>query len=170
MPKYLAQASTAGVAVNDKPTSEVIEAVGQVMANGGVVNGIAFDSHFGFSLATELNPLTGTELNPGMGFGGNLQSFRGINVASGSTVSGRPEIADSGIRAIVGDFSQVRWGFQRRIPLEVIRYGNPDNVFDEGVARDLSGHNEVVLRAEAVLYIAIGDLSRFSLVEDEPES
>ena len=171
MPKYLAQASTVGVSVAGKPTSEVIEAVGQVMANGGVVNGIAFDSHFGFSLATEINPITGTELNPGMGFGGNLQSFRGISVASGSTVSGRPEISDSGIRAIVGDFSQVRWGFQRRIPLELIRYGNPDNVFDnEGKARDLSGHNEVLLRAEAVLYIAVGDLSRFSLVEDEPES
>lgn len=170
MPNCLAMASTAGVVTANKPTSEVITAVGQVMANGGVVNGIAFDSHFGFSLATEINPKTGTELNPGMGFGGDLQSFRGIRVASGSTVSGRPEISDSGIRAIVGDFSQVRWGFQRRIPLELIRYGNPDNVFDgTGKARDLAGHNEVLLRAEAVLYIAIGDLSRFSLVTGTPQ-
>lgn len=172
MPKYLAQATNV-VTVADAPTAEVIEAVGLVMANGGIANGIAFDSHFGFSLATQINPVTGTELNPGMGFGGNLSSFRGINVATGSTVSGRPEIEDSGIRAIVGDFSQVRWGFQRRIPLTLHTAGNPDNVFDEdGKARDLAGHNEVLLRAEAVIYIAVGDLARFSLakeaVEEEP--
>lgn len=170
MPKYLAQA-TNSAAVTDAPTADLIEAVGAVMANGGIVNGVAFDTHFGFSLATQINPVTGTELNPGMGFGGNISSWRGINVATGSTVSGRPEIADSGVRAIAGDFSQVRWGFQRRIPLELIRYGNPDNLYNEDdTARDLAGHNEVLLRAEAVLYIAIGDLSRFALLTEDVES
>ena len=165
MPKYLSQ-TTNKVITAGTPTSELIEAVGMVMANGGVANGIAFDSHFGFSLATEINPVTGTELNPGMGFGGDVQRFRGINTAAGSTVSGRPEVADTGLRAIVGDYGQVRWGFQRQIPLEMIKYGNPDNVFDvDGKARDLAGHNEVLLRAEAVLYVAIGDLSRFALVD-----
>ena len=170
MPKYLAQATNV-VTAADKPTSEVIEAVGLVMANGGVPNGIAFDSGFGFGLATEINPVTGAELNPGMGFGGDLSSFKGIRTATGSTVSGRPEIDDSGIRAIVGDYSQVRWGFQRRIPLALHTAGNPDNVFDEsGKARDLAGHNEVLLRAEAVIYIAVGNLARFSLVQGSPES
>lgn len=170
MPKYLSQTANV-VSEAGKPTSELIEAVGLVMGNGGVANGIAFDSYFGFSLATEINPLTGTELNPGMGFGGTVNGFRGINVATGSTVSGRPELDDTGIRAIVGDFSQVRWGFQRRIPLALHTAGNPDNVFDEsGKARDLAGHNEVLLRAEAVLYIAVGNLDRFALVEGDPES
>lgn len=166
MPKYLAQATNV-VEHADKPTAELIQAVGLVMAGGGEANGIALDSGFGFSLGTEINPVTGTELNPGMGFGTDVASFRGIRSATGSTVSGRPEIADSTIRAIVGDYSQVRWGFQRQIPLSLHTAGNPDNVFDEdGKARDLAGHNEVLLRAEAVVYIAVGNLNRFALVKD----
>lgn len=166
MPKYLAQATNV-VEHDDKPTAELIQAIGLVMAGGGEANGIAFDSGFGFSLATEINPVTNTELNPGMGFGTDVSSFRGIRSATGSTVSGRPEIADSKIRSIVGDYSQVRWGFQRQIPLTLHTAGNPDNVFDaEGRARDLAGHNEVLLRAEAVVYIAVGNLARFALVKD----
>lgn len=166
MPKYLAQATNT-VEHDDKPTAELISAVGAVMSGGGEPSGIALDSGFGFSLATEINPVTNTELNPGMGFGSDVQSFRNIQTATGSTVSGRPEIADSTIRAIVGDYSQVRWGFQRNIPVTLHTAGNPDNVFnEEGHARDLAGHNEVLLRAEAVVYIAVGNLDRFALVKD----
>ena len=65
------------------------------------------------------------------------------------------------IRAIVGDYTQVRWGFQRNIPLEMLTAGDPDNT-----GRDLAGHNEVLLRSEVVIYMAIGDLSKFAKVVD----
>ena len=166
MPKYLSQATNT-VEVNGKPTAEMVQAVGLVLKGGGAPNGIALDGGFGFDLATEINPATNTELNPSMGFGQDIASFKGIATAAGSTVSGVPEIADSKIRAIVGDWSQVRWGFQRQIPMELLRYGNPDNVYGEdGKPRDLAGHNEVMLRVEAVLYIAVGNLNRFALVKD----
>lgn len=156
MPKYLAQVTNT-VEVAGKPTDEVIAAIGATKA---AANGIALDPMFGFSLATDVNPL-GALRNPNLGFGQEITSLLGMAAASGTTVSGVPEIADSKIRAIVGDYSQIRWGFQRQIPLELIKYGDPDNT-----GRDLAGHNEVLLRAEAVLYIAIGDLSKFALVKD----
>lgn len=155
--KYLAQTAKSVVA-GDAPTAELIEAVGLV---GGNASGVAFNPDFLFSMATQINPVTGTELNPGMGFGTDLGGWRGLAAAKSTTVSGMPELGtDSGIKAIVGDWSQVRWGFQRNFPLELIKYGDPDNTF-----RDLKGHNEVFLRAEAVIYVAIGDLGKFSLVK-----
>ena len=155
MPKFLAQtANTVNAA--GKNTDELIAAIGATKATA---NGVALDSMFGFGLATEQNQL-GAPRNPGLGFGQDVSSVLGLNAAIGSTVAGTPEIKDTGIKAIVGDFSQVRWGFQRQIPLELIRFGDPDNT-----NRDLAGHNEVLLRAEAVLYIAIGDLSKFAVVK-----
>lgn len=155
MPKYLAQTSNV-VEAAGKNTDELIAAIGATKATA---NGVALDGMFGFGLATETNQL-GALRNPGLGFGQNVTNVLGLNAAIGTTVSGTPEIADSNIRAIVGDFSQVRWGFQRTIPLELIRFGDPDNA-----GRDLAGHNEVLLRAEAVLYVAIGDLNKFAIVK-----
>lgn len=166
MPKYLAQATNT-VEMEGKPTAETVQAIGLVLKGGGAPNGIALDSGFGFDLATEINPATNTELNPSLGFGQDIASFRGLRTVSGTTVAGTPEATDSKIRAIVGDWSQIRWGFQRQIPMELIKYGNPDNIYDEsGKPRDLAGHNEVLLRVEAVLYVAVGNLNRFALIKD----
>jgi hypothetical protein len=30
------------------------------------------------------------------------------------------------VKAIVGDFTAIRWGVQRQVPVEVIRFGDPD--------------------------------------------
>ena len=65
--------------------------------------------------------------------------------AVGNTVSGRPEAADTGVRAIVGDFtSGIRWGVQRNLPLELITYGDPDG---QG---DLKRKNQIAIRLEIV--------------------
>jgi hypothetical protein len=68
----------------------------------------------------------------------------------------------SGVKAIVGDFSRVHWGFQRNFPIELIEYGDPDQT-----GRDLKGHNEVMVRAEAVLYVAIESLDSFAVVKEK---
>lgn len=168
--KYLSQA-TKVVEAAGAPTNELNAAVGLIASTGTAMpNGIAFDAAYNYSLATEVWPegtaLAGQERYPSLGFGA-VENWRGLRGASSSTVSGRPEIADTTIRAIVGDYTQVRWGYQRNIPLEMIEYGNPDNIIEaDGSPRDLKGYNEVALRAEVVIYVAIGDLAKFALVKD----
>jgi len=156
-PKYLSQ-TTKTVVADGAPTAEVIQAVGLLNGNA---TGVALDGAFIFATPTEINKVTGTELNPGMGFGNEITNWKGLNAAKSTTVSGLPELATaSNIKAIVGDYSQVRWGFQRQIGMELVEYGDPDNT-----GRDLKGHNEVFLRSEAVVYVAIGDLTKFALVK-----
>ena len=172
--KWLTQATNV-VDAAGSPTDELNEAVGKIASAGTAMpNGIAFDAAYNYSLATEVWPagtaLAGQERYPSLGFGA-VENWRGLKGASSSTVSGRPEIADSGVRAIVGDWNEVKWGFQRNIPLEMIEYGNPDNVFNQDdTPRDLKGFNEVALRSEVVIYVAIGDLNKFALVEEDLES
>lgn len=168
--KYLSQA-TKVVEAAGAPTNELNQAVGLIASGGTAMpNGIAFDAAYNYALATEVWPegtaLAGQERYPSLGFGA-VENWRGLRAASSSTVSGRPELADTTIRAIVGDYTQVRWGYQRNIPLEMIEYGNPDNIIEgDGSPRDLKGYNEVALRAEVVIYVAIGDLGKFAKVVD----
>ena len=159
---YLNQ-TTNRVAVSTSPTDDVVASVGAIMGNAYVPTGLALDSGFGFQLATETYS-DGRDRNPGMGFGVGVSSFKGLSVASSSAVSGRPEAADTGLRALVGDFTQVKWGFQRRIPVEVIEYGDPDG---QG---DLKQTNELAYRAEGVIYVAIFDLNAFATVDGDSES
>lgn len=97
---------------------------------------------------------------PQIGLGTNVPSFMSLNAAVGNTVSGRPEAeADTGVRAIVGDFtSGIRWGVQRNLPLELITYGDPDG---QG---DLKRRNQIAIRLEIVYgWYVFAD--RFALVK-----
>lgn len=146
--------TTAGAA----PTDEVVAAVGSIMGGSYLPTGIGLDSGYAFNLATE-QYADGRDRNPGMGFGNGLQNFKGLTVATSSTISGRPEAADTNLRAIVGDYTQVRWGFQRRFPVEVIEYGDPDGL------GDLKNNNQIAYRVEGVIYVAIFDLDAFAAVD-----
>ena len=53
----------------------------------------------------------------------------------------------------------VKWGYAKQIPLEVIRYGDPDNS-----GKDLKGYNQVYLRAEIYLGWGILDKNSFARV------
>lgn len=140
------------------PTDELIAAVGAVAGGGFQATGVALDQGYAFGLATDTYA-DGRERNPGLGFGNTVTNWKGLSVASSNTVSGRPEAADTDLRALVGDFTQVKWGFQRRIPVELIEYGDPDG------NGDLKGQNEIAYRAEGVIYVAIFDLDAFSAVD-----
>ena len=146
--------TTAGSA----PTDEIVAAVGSIMGGSYVPNGIGLDGGYAFNLATE-QYADGRDRNPGMGFGGGLQNFKGLSAAASSTISGRPEAADTNLRALVGDYTQVKWGFQRRFPVEVIEYGDPDG------NGDLKGNNQIAYRVEGVIYVAIFDLDAFAAVD-----
>src|SRR5690606_10515818 len=152
------------VAAAGAPTDEVDEAVGLVASSGvHLPTGLGLDPAYAFALATDKDD-EGRRLNPELGYGLNAAAYHGLGVARSSAVSGRPEAEDTGIRAIVGDFGQLAWGFQRNLPVSVIEFGDPDG---EG---DLQRLNQVAYRAEAVLYVAIFDVDAFAVVEEQQGS
>ena len=152
------------------PDAAIESAVGLVLADGISPNGIAIDPTYAFSLATQRYS-DGRKVAPDLGFGQNLGTYLGLNAAVGNTVSGGPEVitASTGvyasdnpnIKAIVGDFSAFRWGVQVDIPMEVIRYGDPDGL------GDLKRKNQIAIRSEVVYGIGIMSLDAFAKVLDD---
>ena len=145
--------------------ADVRSAVGLLINDSKSVNGVAIDPKFAWSLAG-LQALsggqpTGTPRYPQLGFGTNITDFLGINAAQGDTVSGLPEAsADTNVRAILGDFQNgIRWGVQRNLPIELIRWGDPDG---QG---DLKRKNQIALRLEIVYgWYVFAD--RFAVIEN----
>lgn len=127
------------------------------------VNGAAFDPLYSWDLANLMakdgSGATSQPRYPTLGFGTNVTDFMGVNVAQGDTVSGTPEADDTGIRAIVGDWQNgIRWGVQRELPVELIRFGDPDG---QG---DLKRKNQIALRLEIVYgWYVFAD--RFALIK-----
>ena len=63
---------------------------------------------------------------------------------------------------IVGDFeNRFKWGYAENMPLEIIKYGDPD-----GTGRDLKAYNEICLRAEAFIGWGILDATAFARVKE----
>lgn len=137
---------------------DVENAAGLVIADGFTPNGIALDSSYAWTLATARYN-DGRKKYPELGLGTAIDNFMGLNAAVGNTVSGQPEASDTGVRAIIGDWSALRWGVQKNIPLELIKYGDPDG---DG---DLKRKNQVAIRAEVVYGWAILDSNAFAVIE-----
>lgn len=129
------------------------------------VNGVAIDPRFAWALSNlqtknaDGSP-SGVQRYPQLGFGTDVTSILGINAAQGNTVSGTPEATDTKVRAIVGDFQNgIRWGVQRELPVELIRFGDPDG---QG---DLKRKNQIALRLE-IVYGWYAFVDRFAVVKD----
>lgn len=144
---------------------EVETAAGLVISDGFVPNGIALDPSYAWTLATA-RYTDGRKKFPDLGLGTSITSFQGLNASVSSTVSA-PEATISGgayattnptVKAIVGDFTQIRWGVQRNIGVEKIEFGDPDGL------GDLKAQNQIALRAEVVYGWAIMDLDAFAKI------
>ncbi|MEV1331131.1 hypothetical protein AB0J20_16315 [Micromonospora costi] len=136
------------------------QAAGLVIADGYQPTGIAFDPTYGWTVATARYE-DGRKKYPEFGFGTDISSFEGLRAATSSTVSGVPEAASpTNVKAIVGQWDLLRWGVQRRVPVELIRYGDPDG---QG---DLKRKNQIALRLEVVYGWGIMDLDGFAKVVD----
>jgi hypothetical protein len=136
------------------PDLAIEAAVGLLVANGHPtpVNGLALHPSIAWGLSTARYP-DGRKKFPELGLGISLSSFEGINASVSDTVNGGDEAdpadedldAARAVRGIVGDFTNgIRWGVQRDIPVELIKYGDPDG---QG---DLKRHNQIALRLEIV--------------------
>lgn len=152
---------TQGTAEADQ---DIRAAAGLVIANDMDVNGLALDPKQAWALGELQGKLangdpSGVQRYPSIGLGTNIENFLGLSTAVGNTVSGLPEAADTGVRAIVGDFRNgIRWGVQKELPLELIPYGDPDG---QG---DLKHANQVALRIELV-YAWYVLTDRFAIVK-----
>lgn len=58
-------------------------------------------------------------------------------------------------------FPELKWGYAKEVPLEVIQFGDPDN---SGL--DLKGYNQVYIRAELYLGWGILDATKFARVTE----
>jgi hypothetical protein len=137
---------------------EIEAAFGLVIADGYVPTGIAFDPTYAWTTSTE-RYADGRKKFPELGLTGTVSNFSGNPAFTTSTVSGTPEAASAtNVKAIVGDWSLLRWGVQRRIPVEMIQYGDPDG---QG---DLKRQNQIALRMEVVYGWGIMDADGFAKI------
>lgn len=132
------------------PDANMEDAIAMVQGSEFDVTGAAFSPAFRSSLAA-MKTNDGRKLYPELAWGSNPGSINGLRVESNSTISANGSLD----RALVGDFASCfKWGYAKQIPVEIIRYGNPDN---DATLGDLKGHNQIYLRAEA--YIGWGILA-----------
>lgn len=121
--------------------------------DGADVNGIAFSNKAAAALAG-LTTTAGTPEYPSLGkFGLNVETFEGIRAAASK------ELGDyNDAQLIVGDWNALRWGIAAEMPVELIRYGDPDG---QG---DLKRYNQVALRYEVIFGFGIANPNALAIV------
>lgn len=125
----------------------------------GEVNGLAMSPAAGAALAAI--KVNGVPQYPEFRFGQNPDGFYGMRSDVNGTVAVQGTGGSTTDHVIVGDFQNAfKWGYASNIPLDVIRYGDPD-----GAGRDLKQYNEICLRAEAYIGWGILDAAAFGLVQ-----
>ena len=151
---------TRSAAAPGKPYDHLDAADALVLADGYVPEGVALDPSFaaGFSALRGTN--SEQKLYPNFRLSTEVSELDGHRSSVSRTVGavGTATVA-SDILGIVGDFGGFRWGIQRAIGLELIKYGDPDG------NGDLKRNNQVAFRAEVVYGWGIGDLDAFALIK-----
>jgi len=152
--KLVAATSSVEYDATKAPYVATDAAIAALMAANGVPNGVALDPKLAATISGT-RTADGVKLYPDFSFANDTSTFESLRAATSRTVGAAGVIATpSNLLAIVGDFSAVRWGIQKSIGLEVIRYGDPDG---QG---DLKRNNQVAFRAEVVYGWGIAELDR----------
>lgn len=137
------------------PDANIEAAIAMVEGAENEVNGIVIAPAVRADLAAMKNS-TNEKLYPEFAFGGKPTTLGAQTLDINGTVA----FGTSKDKAIVGDFSNMfKWGYSKQIPLEVIKYGDPDNS-----GKDLKGYNQVYIRSEIYLGWGILDANAFSRV------
>ena len=146
----------------DKPYANLDAADALVLAGGFVPSDVALDPTFAAAFSALRGNNSEQKLYPNFRLSTEVSELDGHRSSVSRTVGGAGVVATpSGILGIVGDFSGFRWGIQKQIGLELIRYGDPDG---QG---DLKRNNQVAFRAEVVYGWGIADLDAFALIVDK---
>ena len=142
-------------------TYEAIDAADAlVLADGYVPSDIALDPSFAAGFAAK-RTTEGIRLYPELALTTAVSNLEGHRSSVSNTVGavGVAAVATNA-KAFVGDFSAIRWGIQKQIGLELIRYGDPDG---QG---DLKRNNQVAFRSEIVYGWGIATLNAFAEIID----
>lgn len=168
MEEHLSQtANSVEIPANGVPQLLLDDADELVLTDRYMPKDVALDPTFAAVFGSQRLPVaTGEQIGPKMypdltyatAPAGRLENHN----SSVSDTVGAIGIADvaTNVKAFVGDFSAIRWGIQRAIGLEMIKYGDPDG---QG---DLKRNNEVAFRAEVVYGWGIADLNAFAKIID----
>ena len=135
-------------------------AVQQIVAKGGEVTGIALSPTAGQALSKI--KVNGVTQYPEFRFGQNPNSFYGMDsdMTKNLTLASGSHTAETD-HVIVGDFAnRFKWGYADSVPLEIIKYGDPDQT-----GRDLKAYNEICLRSEVYIGWGILDAEGFARVK-----
>ena len=136
------------------PDANIEAAIAMVEGSDGEVTGMAISPSVRTGLAA-MTKSTGEKLYPDFAFGGKPANLGAYSLDINKTVS----YGDVD-QAIVGDFENMfRWGYSKEIPLEIIKYGDPDNS-----GKDLKGYNQIYIRAEVFLGWGILDGNAFARI------
>lgn len=132
-----------------------------VLADGYVPRDVAIDPSWAASFSTLRGSSSEQKLYPNFQLGTAVSELDGHRASVSNTVGavGVAAVATT-VKAFVGDFNAIRWGIQRQLGLEVIRYGDPDG---QG---DLKRNNQIAFRAEVVYGWGIADLNAFAKIVD----
>ena len=153
-----AVANAVTISASDKPDDNIESAIALVQNADRDVTGLVMAPAFKSSLAKQLTT-GGAKLYPELAWGNAPGTINGLRVESTSNLSANSSLD----RALVGDFQNCfRWGYAKEIPIEIIKYGNPDN---DSTLGDLKGHNQIYLRGEMYLGWGILDASAFAFVK-----
>lgn len=162
---YFDAAVTQTVTASSDTTADaqVEAAIALVQGSGYEVGGMAMSPTFRSALAA-MTLTSGERAFPDLAWGNGPSSINGLPVRINKTVSDCPVTANGKVStdlAILGDFrSAFRWGYARQIPMEIIQFGDPDQS-----GRDLKAHNEICIRCEAYLGLAVLDPTAFAIIK-----
>ena len=144
----------------DKPYVSLDAADALVLADGFVPRDIALDPTYAARFSALRGANSEQKLYPNFRLGLETSELDGHRASVSNTVRGTGVLAvDTKVLGFVGDFSAIRWGIQKSIGLEVIRFGDPDG------GGDLKRKNQVAFRAEVVYGWGIADLKAFALIK-----
>ena len=148
-------------AAADKPYVSLDAADALVLADGFMPRDIALDPAYAAKFTSLRGDNSEQKLYPNLVLGTEVSELDGHRASVSNTVGATAVLAvATDVLGFVGDFSAIRWGVQKSIGLEAIRYGDPDG------GGDLKRKNEVAFRAEVVYGWGVADLNAFAKIHD----
>lgn len=145
----------------DKPYVSLDAADALVLADGYMPRDIALSPAYAAKFAGLRNATTEQKNYPDFRLQTEVSDLEGHRASVSDTVSATSVLAvDTKVLGFVGNFDTVRWGIQKSIGLEVIRYGDPDG------GGDLKRYNQVAFRAEVVYGWGVADLNAIAKIHD----
>lgn len=146
----------------EKPYALLDSADALVLADGFNPRDVALDPALASQFGALRNATSEQKLYPDLTYAtapaGRLEGHS----SSVSDTVGAVGVASTATNVLgfVGDFSTIRWGIQRSIGLEMIRYGDPDG------GGDLKRNNQIAFRAEVVYGWGFADLDAIAKIVD----